>query len=269
MKPYFRNEHATLYLGRCEDVLPSLGVESIGTVITSPPYLRQREYDGESAFDWDELMDALLIPECVTADCQLLVNLGMVHKGGECVPYWESWRERMRCAGWRFFGWYVWDQGTGLPGDWHGRLAPSHEFVLHFNRQARRPAKCVPTIPGRKVSGTKLRERGVATRKVSHLGRPIQPLKIPDSVIRVGREMRRNIGHPAPFPVTFASHLIRSFCPAGANVLDPFAGSGSTLVAAAQLGRKAIGIELSENYCEIAARRIEEASANLFAGANP
>ncbi|MEH7830484.1 hypothetical protein [Gemmobacter denitrificans] len=44
---------------------------------------------------------------------------------------------KVRAQGWRRFGWYVWDQGPGLPGDWDGRLAPSHEFIFHFNRQPR------------------------------------------------------------------------------------------------------------------------------------
>ena len=49
----------------------------------------------------------------------------------------------MRKSGWRRFGWYVWDQGPGLPGDWQGRLAPSHEFIFHFNRAPRKP----PPLP--------------------------------------------------------------------------------------------------------------------------
>ena len=79
----------------------------------------------------------------VTADAQLLVNLGLVHRDGEWTPYWEGWLDWMRAQGWRRFGWYVWDQGPGLPGDWNGRLAPSHEFIFHFNRQPRKPNKTV------------------------------------------------------------------------------------------------------------------------------
>jgi hypothetical protein len=72
----------------------------------------------------------------MAANGQVLVNLGLIHRDNEVIPYWDGWLDWMRTQGWRRFAWYVWDQGPGLPGDWNGRLAPSFEFVFHFNRQA-------------------------------------------------------------------------------------------------------------------------------------
>lgn len=66
-------------------------------------------------------------------------------------------------------------------------------------------------------------------------------------------------GHPTQKPVPFASALVRDFTDPAETILDPFMGSGTTLVACAKLGRKGIGIELDPDYFEIACRRVEEA----------
>jgi DNA methylase len=73
-------------------------------------------------------------------------------------------------------------------------------------------------------------------------------------------------GHPAPFPVELAARCIRLSTWPGEVVLDPFAGSGSTLLAARDLGRRAIGIERSERYCELAVRRLSQGALD-FGGA--
>ena len=65
-------------------------------------------------------------------------------------------------------------------------------------------------------------------------------------------------GHPAPFPVELAARAIRLSTWPGETVFDPFCGSGSALVAAKQLGRRAVGVERSERYCELAARRLAQ-----------
>jgi DNA modification methylase len=73
-------------------------------------------------------------------------------------------------------------------------------------------------------------------------------------------------GHPAPFPVELARRCVRLSSWPGEVVLDPFAGSGTALVAARQLGRRAIGIEPSERYCQLAVDRLAQESLD-FRGA--
>jgi hypothetical protein len=73
-------------------------------------------------------------------------------------------------------------------------------------------------------------------------------------------------GHPAPMPVEVARRCIRLSTWPGEVVLDPFAGLGTTLLAARQLGRRAMGIERSERYCELAVSRLAQASFD-FQGA--
>ena len=66
------------------------------------------------------------------------------------------------------------------------------------------------------------------------------------------------VEHPCPYPAEIPSRLIASSCLEGAIVLDPFAGIGTTLIAAKDLNRRAIGIEIEEKYCEIAAKRLSQ-----------
>jgi site-specific DNA-methyltransferase (adenine-specific) len=76
----------------------------------------------------------------------------------------------------------------------------------------------------------------------------------------------RESGHPAPMPVEVARRCIRLSTWPGETVFDPFAGSGTTLLAARQLGRRAIGVERSERYCALAVARLAQTSFD-FQGA--
>jgi len=74
-------------------------------------------------------------------------------------------------------------------------------------------------------------------------------------------------GHPAPFPVELAYRLVRMFSFIGDTVLDPFNGSGSTMLAALKSGRNSIGIEIDPAYCKMAAERLRDQNASLFSSA--
>ena len=71
----------------------------------------------------------------------------------------------------------------------------------------------------------------------------------------------RKVGHPAPFPVELPRRLIKLYSWRGAVVMDPFCGSGSTCVAASQLGRLWIGVDMDPGYCELSRRRVAEEGA--------
>jgi DNA modification methylase len=74
----------------------------------------------------------------------------------------------------------------------------------------------------------------------------------------VQRGRAESVDHPCPKPVEWMTWAIERTSRPGETILDPFAGSGTTLAAAKQLGRKAIGIEIEERYCEIAAKRLAQ-----------
>lgn len=71
-------------------------------------------------------------------------------------------------------------------------------------------------------------------------------------------ESKKRTGHPAPFPLELPKRCIKLFSYVGDTVLDPFAGSGTTLLAAIQHRRRAIGVEIDPQYCTLARQRIEE-----------
>lgn len=235
---------------------------------TSPPYASQRHYT-TGAVDWDRLMERVFSTLPLQDAGQVLVNLGLVHRDNEFLPYWQQWLDWMGRQGWRRFGWYVWDQGPGMPGDWNGRLAPAFEFVFHFNRQARRPNKTVPcTWAGQE---THLRPDGssVCMRKPngeigcwSHHGQPTQDYRIPDAVIRVTRQkgaIGEGIDHPAVFPLELPRQILEAYSAPGEVCFEPFCGSGTSLLAAERTGRVMYAVELAPEYVDVALERFRRA----------
>ena len=223
---------------------------------TSPPYGQQRDYKSGGIADWDKLMQGVFGILPVKHEAQVLVNLGMIHRDGEWMPYWDGWVDWMRVAGWRRFGWYVWDQGFGMPGQNLGRLASSHEWIFHFNHApklnktiAKKPENLAIRVTkvGRKKDGT-VNKASVSSD---------DPSKIPDSVIRVMRHQARGIemAHPAVFPVDLVSEMPTAFSDPDDIVYEPFGGSGTQIISAQKNGRTCLAMEIAPQYVDVAIRR--------------
>jgi DNA modification methylase len=229
-------------------------------LFTSPPYANQREYTTGGVSDWDALMRGVFrhLATAMAPAGQVLVNLGLVHRDGEWQPYWQGWLDWMRAQGWRRFGLYAWDQGPGLPGDWNGRLAPAFELIFHFNREARQANKIVPCKwAGTPNKGSGLRSADGEVKAYTHIGLPVQEMRIPDSVLRITRHKGRGIEteHPAVFPVALPEFLMRAYTDVGEVVFEPFAGSGTTILAGQRIGRLVRAIELAPAYVDLAIAR--------------
>ena len=234
---------------------------------TSPPYGQQRDYT-QGIADWDALMRGVFANLPMVDEGQVLVNLGLIHRDNEVIPYWDGWLAWMRTQGWRRFGWYVWDQGPGMPGDWAGRLSPSFEFVFHFNRQSRKPNKIVPCKHAGQDShlradgsSTAMRGKDGEVGGWTHAGQPTQDYRIPDSVIRIMRHkgrIGRDIDHPAVFPVALPEHILLAYSEPGDVVFEPFGGSGTTILAAQKTGRQVRAIELAPAYTDVAVKRFQQ-----------
>lgn len=231
---------------------------------TSPPYLYKRDYENAMHHDWDGMMREVFANLPMRDDGQVLVNLGMAHKDGDVITYWEPFVECMKTQGWRRFGWYVWDQGPGLPGDWNGRLAPCFEFIFHFNRAAIKPNKTIQCSAAGKLSHpvndmpSGLRAKNGTRNKWTNTGKPIQTHKIPDAVIRISRNRVRigdGIDHPAVFPIALPKFIIEAYSRAGDIVYEPFSGSGTTIMAAQRTRRCARAVEIVPHYVDVAITR--------------
>jgi DNA modification methylase len=235
--------------------------------VTSPPYGNQRDYMSGGIGDWDGLMRGVFSALPMTQDGQVLVNLGMIHRDHEVIPYWDHWVSWMRSQGWRRFGWYIWDQGPGMPGDFAGRLAPSFEFIFHFNRESRPPNKIIPCkYAGQAPSGGGMRRSNGEAAVWSHSGQPTQENRIPDSVIRVMRHKGKigdNIDHPAVFPVALPEFIIESYSAAADLIFEPFGGSGTTMLAAHRLGRVCRSCEIAPQYVDVAVKRFQQNNAGV------
>jgi DNA modification methylase len=226
-------------------------------VLTSPPYATQRDYSGD-VLPWDDLMRGVFTTIPTGPDTQILVNLGITYKESCLDFYWYEWLGWMKSRGWRPFAWYVWDQTFGLPGDYNGRLAPSHEFLFHFNKNAIDPNKIVPCKNAGILDNFRHSRGPEGIVKPERPPQEIQEFKIHDSVFRITREMSRGIAnlHPAIMAVDFAREVIECYSQANQNVYDPFGGAGSTILACEESGRTGFAMEIHPPYVSIALERL-------------
>lgn len=224
-------------------------------VFTSPPYLCQRHYKRKIT-DWTQLMRDVFQNLRLAETCQLLINLGPVHKGGELELYWMDWLAWMRSQGFRLYDWYVWDKGFGLPGNFQGHLRPAHEWILHL---CQKPVECRKTLackwngvvkePSilRNPAGERIKKPGIKV---------IAQMKVADSVIRIHRHCGPlGHSHPAVFPVELPKFVLPIWTDKNDPVLDPFAGSGTSIIAAQYTGRRCHACEIAPEYADIALAR--------------
>lgn len=250
--------------GDCTDrslVERLMGGDKADLLFTSPPYGQQRDYADDTAKivkDWDGLMNGAFSNICGKDNIQIIINLGLIHKDNEWQPYYDSWVDWMRVEGWKRFGLYIWDQGYGLMGDWNGRLAPSFEFIFHFNKISKQPNKIIEKhADSIKIKhGEGLRKKDGSISKLTNPEASLQTHKIPDSVVRIFRssEEIRQL-HPAVFSLSFAEFNVETWTANNEIVYEPFSGSGTTIIACERLKRKCRAIEISPGYVAVAIQR--------------
>jgi len=247
LRKYFADESVTLYLGDMREVVPQL--DSVDAVVTDPPY-------GETALLWDRWPDGW---PAVAA---------MASRSMWCFGSMRMFLDRHAdFSGWRMSQDIVWEKhnGSGFHAD---RFKRVHEHAVHWYRgdwsaihhEVPTTADAVARQVRRKQRPTHMGEtkQGVY---VSQDGGP----RLMRSVLEA-RSMHGRAIHPTEKPVGILVPLIEYACPPGGVVLDPFAGSGSTALAAKLTGRRAVLVEADEQYCKAIANRLSQGVLDLTGG---
>jgi len=257
--------------GDAADALARLPEDSVQLAVTSPPYADQRRstYGGIHPDDYAEwfMPRAEAIRRVLRPDGTFVLNIKEKAVRGERHTYVLELILAMREAGWLWTEEFAWHKKNSYPGKWPNRFRDSWERLLQFNLSRRfRMHQEAVMVPVGDWAGSRLRNLSATDRvrdesraesgfgkNVSHwLGRE---LAYPTNVLHMATECS-NRGHSAAFPEALPAWFVRLFTQPGDVVLDPFAGSGSTLAAARDLGRRAVGVDVSAAYCALARERL-------------
>lgn len=222
MKPYYDRNGITIWLGDCLEVMPKL--PNVDVVVTDPPYnlsLASGRSFGKVGNSWGDLMNSAFFYTHVLREIKRLTHI----KQG-CAWVFNSWRSSPVLAKashdvpWAIESMLVWDKQWIGPGGSKG-LRPSYELVALFVHD-----------------NFRLENRSLPDIWQSPVG------------------SHKPTGHPAEKPEPLVRRMLEES--GGARVLDPFMGSGTTLVAAKRLGLEAIGIETEEKWCKVAVERLRQ-----------
>lgn len=239
--PYWSDDQVQLYLGDCRDVLPGLGLQA-DAIVTDCPY-------GETSLKWDRWVDSW--PALAATCTRSMWAFGSMRMFLEHADEFTN-------PGWKLSQDVVWEKanGTGFATD---RFKRVHEIATHWYRGDWRDIH--HDTPRDAYNGPDKHARA-RTDRGQHLG-AIGGTRYEDDGTRMVRSVQfapsvRGGLHPTEKPTSLVEKLIRYACPPGGLVVDLFAGSGSTLDAARQLGRRAVGFEGREDYAEAAALRLSQ-----------
>jgi site-specific DNA-methyltransferase (adenine-specific) len=263
----------TLHHGDCFDVLPSFPDDSVDLIVTSPPYAdsRKNTYGGvhpDRYVEWF-LPAAAQLRRVLKPEGSFILNIKEKVVGGERHTYVLELILALKRQGWMWTEEYVWHKKNCAPGKWPNRFRDAWERCLHFTRQKSfkmyQEAVMVPTGEWAKSRLRKLSDND-RTRFNSQVGSGFgknianwigREMAYPTNVLHLATECG-NKNHSAAFPRELPSWFIRLFTKEDDVVLDPFMGSGTTCVAAYELGRDFVGIEKNDEYFSIALSNVNE-----------
>lgn len=220
---------------------------SVGLAFTSPPYNVGKDYDEDMPLEsYLDLIQnvGMEVYRVLKPGGRYIVNVANLGRK-PYIPMHAFFYQIHAEIGFLPMGEIIWQKGRGANGScawgsWRSASAPRlrdlHEYLLVFAKGSyKRQDKGVSDLSGEEFTESTL------------------------SVWEILPVSAKKVGHPAPFPVELASRVIKLYSYVGDVVLDPFIGSGTTAVAAKQLGRHYVGFDISPEYCRLAEARIANA----------
>jgi len=226
-------------------------------MFTSPPYADMRDYKQDDGMD----LDPIYLARVLDIPCDLYaVNLGIKRTKSAVTPYWDKYINHAAESGLKLLSWNVWDKGNAGSVSANTAMFPIyHEWILIFGKgkyKVRKTHKAKDA--GRQKHGEVREPDGKTTKRKSYtvgkhkkMGTVLQCQAATDHADKHGN-------HPARFPVQLPQEYIEATVSKGGVVLDPFLGSGSTMIACEKTGRSCLGIEISPEYMSEAIERWEE-----------
>lgn len=255
MPAYYQDFNLSLYVGNCADVMHTLPEESVDLTVTSPPYDNLRVYNGFS-FEFESVAQELL---------RITKNGGVVvwvvadstRNGSESGT---SFRQALyfKDIGFNLHDTMIYAKNSYMPLT-HNRYEQAFEYMFVFSKGRPSifnplmiPSKTAGTVRNR--SGSKANEHTYAERLRSERT-TVNLTKQAPNIFYYDVGKNDKTAHNAPFPEQLAEDHIKSWSNEGDTILDPMCGSGTTLKMALQLNRKAIGIDVSEEYITMSLSR--------------
>ncbi len=253
----------SIICGDAAEVLKSLPDSSIDLVVTSPPYDDLRVYNG---FKVDlHAVGCELFRVLKDGGIVAMVIQDSTKNFGKSLTSFRTIVDWCDNIGFKLFETCIYHKNGTEGAWWKNRFRVDHEYMPIFLKGAKpqyfnkEPLKVPSKHGGKVMSGSGNRRTDGTTTDI--VRRAINPMKCRGTVwdyMMAGDKNPLKRRHPAVFPDKIPYDFIQCFCPENGVVLDPFVGCGSTAVAAKLLNRNYIGIDISQEYCELAEERIQK-----------
>jgi site-specific DNA-methyltransferase (adenine-specific) len=252
-----------LFLGDSKEVLKKLPSNSVNLIVTSPPYADQRKgtYGGihpDKYVDWFLPISKELL-RVLKPTGTFVLNIKEKVVDGERSTYVMELIIAMRKQGWLWTEEFIWHKKNSYPGKWPNRFRDSWERLIQFNKEKKFDMYQEKVmVPMGDWAKSRLKNLSAVDKirdnsKVgSGFGKNIsnwvaREKAYPNNVLHLATECN-NKNHSAAFPEELPEWFIKLFSKEGDTVLDPFMGSGTTILVADRMNRNSIGIEIMPEY---------------------